>query len=38
MVFKIFYEILVQIARLLIYELPRHFRHIAKNKIDRASY
>ena len=38
MVFKMFYEILVQIARLIIYELPSHFRRIAKNKINRASY
>ena len=38
MVFKMFYEILVQIVCLIIYELPNHFRRIAKNKIDRTSY
>ena len=38
MVFKMFYEILVQIARLFIYELPGHFRRIVKNKINSASH
>ena len=34
MVFKMLYEILVQIARLLICKLPRHSQRIAKNKIN----